>query len=186
MYFRRVRDAGLHLLPSLCFTWIHLLWLILFLFPSFCPSSSPPPPCLTTASPSIPASFSLKQKSWLPSYLQLPCSDANHDQQTAGTCISGLFAFPLPPHRSSGSWCCLPAGTFRKRTCFPFALSWQIRTLSPSKFQQLTHLLHVGVFMSCGERETEVWSDLRMESKRCFMLPSGGLQNSSKTRKEQL
>lgn len=56
----------------------------------------------------IPPSFSLKQKSWLQSYLQSPCSDANHDQKTGRTYISVagcyLHYFPSSSRLPTGSY----------------------------------------------------------------------------------
>lgn len=103
---------------------------------------------LQSVSPSIPPSFSLKQKSWLPSYLQPPCSDVNHDQQTLKTYISlaGFHRLFLSP----SSWlfqcyvsACQERGKKQVKGLLYFALSWQIinfNTLSLLKFEQLTQV----------------------------------------------
>lgn len=109
---------------------------------------------LQSISPSIPPSFSLKQKSWLPSYLQPPCSDANHDQKTVRTYISLagchlLCLSPSPRLRRGHVSACQRAESCRRDKkkkamgLLYFALSWQIstfNTLSLQKFKQPTLL----------------------------------------------
>lgn len=49
----------------------------------------------------IPPSSSLKQKSWLPSYLKPPCSNANHDQKKQELTfpwLVAIFSASLLPH----------------------------------------------------------------------------------------
>lgn len=101
----------------------------------------------------IPPSFSLKQKSWLPSYLKPPCSNANHDQKNRNLHFLGWLPSSLPlsfPTALAGSCICLPASRElherskrknQQRVCFTLPWVGRLEPLTPYLFRRFSSRL---------------------------------------------
>lgn len=206
LFLHHISSFPINLSLLACFGVPHCSSLLSIFLSLFGPLSSsvsspfPSPLPLQSISPSIPPSLSLKQKSWLPSYLQPPCSDANHDQITVRTYISlagcHLLCLSPSPTASAGSCICLPAsGVDKKRKkqakCLLYlALSWQIstfNTLSLPKFKQSARLSRMCtcLYTACEDlyrkAKLSFWVTWGQIPKKYFMLPSRVLQNGTKT-----
>lgn len=129
------------------------LLLFLLLFSSSVSSPFPLTLPLQYMSLAIPPSFSLKQKSWLPSYLKPPCSNANHDQKKQEFTfpwLVAIFSASLLPH-GFGRVMYLPASKQRvawaiekkkqQRVCFTLPWVGRLEPLTPYLFRRFSSRL---------------------------------------------